>query len=163
MKHLFLIRHAKSSWDEEGLADRDRPLNDRGKRDAPKMGQRLAARGVQPDLILSSPAARALTTAEIMAKEMGYKRKAIVVDERIYAAEPEVLLNIIGALDDAHAVVMIFGHNPELTAVAHRFSSEIDDMPTCGVAEFSFDVAHWRAAPASKPIHVTFETPKKTG
>jgi phosphohistidine phosphatase len=161
MKHLFLIRHAKSSWDEEGLADRDRPLNDRGKRDAPKMGQRLAGRGVQPDLILSSPAVRALTTAEIMAREMGYKRKAIIVDERIYAAEPEALLAVIAALDDAHNVVMLFGHNPELTAIAHRFSNEIDDMPTCSVAEFTFDVARWRDVPAAKPGSVTFETPKK--
>lgn len=161
MKTLYLIRHAKSSWDEEGLADRDRPLNDRGKRDAPKMGKRLAARRARPDLILSSTAVRALTTAEIVAKELGYKRKAIVVDERIYAAELTTLLNIIGALDDAHAVVMIFGHNPELTTVARYFSNEIDDMPTCAVAEFEFDVAHWREAPTAKPSSVIFETPKK--
>ena len=85
MKTLFLIRHAKSSWDDTALPDKDRPLNDRGKRDAPKMGKRLAKRDVKPDLILSSPAKRALTTAEIIAKKLDYKLKDIVVDDRLYA------------------------------------------------------------------------------
>ena len=85
MKTLFLIRHAKSSWDDTALPDKDRPLNDRGRRDAPKMGERLAKRDVKPDLILSSPAVRALRTAEIIAKKLDYRRK-IVVNERLYAA-----------------------------------------------------------------------------
>ena len=75
MKTLFLIRHAKSSWDDTALPDKDRPLADRGRRDAPKMGKRLAKRDVKPDLILSSPARRALTTAEIVAKKLDYKLK----------------------------------------------------------------------------------------
>jgi phosphohistidine phosphatase len=79
MKTLFLIRHAKSSWDDTALPDKDRPLGDRGRRDAPKMGKRLAKRDVKPDLILSSPARRALTTAEIIAKKLDYKLKDIVV------------------------------------------------------------------------------------
>jgi phosphohistidine phosphatase len=82
MKTLFLIRHAKSSWDDTALPDKDRPLNDRGWRDAPKMGKRLAKRHVKPDLILSSPAVRALRTAEIIAKKLDYRRK-IVVNERL--------------------------------------------------------------------------------
>src|SRR6202022_2048110 len=82
MKTLFLIRHAKSSWDDPALSDKDRPLGDRGRRDAPRMGKRLAKRNVTPDLILSSPARRALTTAEIFAKKLDYKRKDIVVDDR---------------------------------------------------------------------------------
>ena len=86
MKTLFLIRHAKSSWDDTALSDKDRPLHDRGKRDAPKMGKRLARRDVKPDLILSSPAMRALTTAEIIAKKLDYKRKDIVVDDRCMPA-----------------------------------------------------------------------------
>ena len=75
MKTLFLIRHAKSSWDDPALSDKDRPLGDRGRRDAPRMGKRLAKRNVRPDLILSSSARRALTTAEIIAKKLDYKRK----------------------------------------------------------------------------------------
>ena len=82
MKTLFLIRHAKSSWDDTALPDKDRPLANRGRRDAPKMGRRLAKREVKPDLILSSPARRALTTAEIIAKKLDYKRKNIVVEDR---------------------------------------------------------------------------------
>ncbi len=161
MKTLTLIRHAKSSWDEEGLADKDRPLNDRGKRDAPKMGERLAARGVAADLILSSPAVRALTTAEIIAKAIGYKRKDIVVDERIYDSAPGTLLDIVQKLDDTHAHVMLFGHNPEFTELARLFSREIDEMSTCAVAEFTFDVAHWREIGTIAPVNVVFETPKK--
>lgn len=163
MKMLTLVRHAKSSWDEEGLADKDRPLNDRGKRDAPKMGEQLAKRGVAADLILSSPAVRAFTTAEIIAKAIGYKRKDIVVDERIYASEPEVLLDIICTIDDAHERVMIFGHNPEMTSLAQRFSPDILDMPTCAVAEFVFDVRHWCDVVTVAPTRVLFATPKKMG
>jgi bisphosphoglycerate-dependent phosphoglycerate mutase len=100
MKTLFLIRHAKSSWDDTALPDKDRPLNDRGKRDAPKMGKRLAKRDVKPDLILSSPAKRALTTAEIIAKKLDYKLKDIVVDDRLYAGAVHDLLNVIHKLGD---------------------------------------------------------------
>ena len=94
MKTLFLIRHAKSSWDDPALSDKDRPLGDRGRRDAPRMGKRLAKRDVKPDLILSSPARRALTTAEIIAKKLDYKRKDIVVDTRLYASTVDGLLNV---------------------------------------------------------------------
>jgi len=101
MKTLFLIRHAKSSWEYTALPDKDRPLNDRGKRDAPKMGKRLAKRDVKPDLILSSPARRALTTAEFIAKKLNYKRKDIVVDDRLYAGAVHDLLNVVHKLGDA--------------------------------------------------------------
>src|SRR5881628_1035318 len=89
MKTLFLVRHAKSSWDDTALPDKDRPLNDRGKRDAAKMGERLAKIDVKPDLILSSPARRALTTAEIVAKKLDYKLKNILVDDRLYAVDAD--------------------------------------------------------------------------
>ena len=127
MKTLFLIRHAKSSWDDTALPDKDRPLNDRGRRDAPKMGERLAKRDVKPDLILSSPAVRALRTAEIIAKKLDYRRK-IVVNERLYAVGADDLLDVIHRLGDKVERVMLFGHNPELTELAHRLSGEITDM-----------------------------------
>ena len=98
MKTLFLVRHAKSSWDDISLPDRDRPLADRGKRDVAKMSKRLADRGVKPDLILSSPALRALTTAEAIAKQFCIKRKDIVVDDRLYAHPADDLLDVIQAL-----------------------------------------------------------------
>jgi phosphohistidine phosphatase len=95
MKTLFLVRHAKSSRDDPSLPDRERPLDDRGKRDAPKMGKRLAKRDAKLDLLVSSPALRALTTAHLIADEMGYKRKDIVVDDRLYASSPDDLLAVI--------------------------------------------------------------------
>jgi phosphohistidine phosphatase len=121
------------------LPDKDRPLGDRGRRDAPKMGKRLAKRDVKPDLILSSPARRALTTAEIIAKKLNYKRKDIVVDDRLYAAAVHGLLNVIHGLGDKLERVILFGHNPELAELAHRLSGEITHMPTCAVAEFTFN------------------------
>lgn len=159
MKLLTLIRHAKSSRDDSSLPDKERPLNERGKRDAPMMGERLAARGVKADLILSSPAVRALATAEIIAKKIGYKRKDIVVDERIYGAHANTLFNLIRELDDKHARVILFGHNPEFTELAHTFSREIEDMPTCAVAEFTFDVARWADIGQRPPQRVSFDFP----
>jgi len=123
MKTLFLVRHAKSSRDDPSLPDRERPLDDRGKRDAPKMGKRLAKRDAKLDLLVSSPALRALTTAKLIADEMGYKRNDIVVDDRLYASSPDDLLAVIRALDNKLGRVMLVGHNPEFTDLAHRLSS----------------------------------------
>src|SRR5207244_8236063 len=143
MKTLFLIRHAKASWDDTTLPDKDRPLGDRGRREAPKMGKLLAKRDAKPDLILSSPARRALTTAEIIAKKLDYKRKDIVVDDRLYAGAVHDLLNVIHKLGDKLERVMLFGHNPELTELAHRLSSKITHMPTFAVDEFQFNGQWW--------------------
>jgi phosphohistidine phosphatase len=162
MKTLFLIRHAKSSWDDTALPDKDRPLSDRGRRDAPKMGKRLAKRDVKPDLILSSPARRALTTAEIIAKKLDYKRKDIVVDDQLYSAAVHDLLNVIQKLGDKLERVMLFGHNPELTEFAHRLSSEITHMPTCAVAKFMFSAKSWSNIGKAKLAKVALDYPKKS-
>ncbi len=162
MKTLFLVRHAKSSWDDTAMPDKDRPLSDRGKRDAPKMGERLAKRDGKPDLILSSPARRALKTAEIIAKKLDYKRKDIVVDDRLYAVKADDLLGVIRKLGDKLERVMVFGHNPELTELAHRLSTEITHMPTCAVAEFTFDAKSWSNVGKDKPAKVALEYPKQS-
>jgi len=162
MKTLFLVRHAKSSWDDTAMPDRDRPLNDRGTRDAPKMGERLAKRDVKPDLILSSPARRALDTAEIIAKKLDYKRKDIVVDDRLYAVTADDLLAFIRGLGDKRERVMVFGHNPELTELAHRLSSKITHMPTCAVAEFTFDAKSWSNVGKDQPAKVALEYPRQS-
>jgi phosphohistidine phosphatase len=161
MKTLFLIRHAKSSWDDPALPDKDRPLDDRGKRDAPKMGKRLAKRDVNPDLILSSPAMRALTTAQIIARKLDYKLQDIVVDDRLYAGEMDDLLNVIQQLDDKLERVMLVGHNPELTELAYRLSSDITHMPTCAVAELKFDAKSWSNIGKAKLAKVALDYPKK--
>ena len=158
---LFLVRHAKSSWDDTALPDKERPLADRGKRDAPMMGKRLAKRQVKPDLILSSPARRALSTAEIIAKELNYRAEDIVVDDRLYATEAETLLGVIGELGDKLKCVMLFGHNPELTNLAHRLSNEPALMPTCAVAQFTFEATSWSSLGSTKPEEVLFDYPKK--
>jgi phosphohistidine phosphatase len=161
MKTLFLARHAKSSRDDPSLPDRERPLNDRGLDDAPRMGKRLSKRGVKPDLLVSSPALRALTTAQLIADEIGYARKNIVVDERLYASSPDDLLAVICALDDKLDSVMLFGHNPEFAELAHRLSSDIADMPTCAIAEFRFDAKAWVDVAELDPAKAKLDAPKK--
>ena len=162
MKTLFLVRHAKSSRDDPALPDKERPLNDRGMRDAPRMGERLAKQDVKPDLIVSSPALRALATAEIIGKKLDYKVKDIVVEERLYAAAPDDLLEVIQELGDKPKRVMLFGHNPEMTELAHRLSSKITDMPTCAVAEFSFDTKSWSNVGKQEPAKVTLHHPRQS-
>ena len=162
MKTLLLVRHAKSSRDDTAIPDKDRPLNDRGKRDAPKMGERLSKRDLKPDLILSSPARRALRTAEIIAKKLDYRLKDIVVDDRLYAGEADDLIRVIHKLGDKLERVMMFGHNPELTELAHRLSSKITHMPTCAIAEFTFDAKSWSYIGKAKPSSVTLDYPKQS-
>jgi len=162
VKTLFLVRHAKSSRDDPALADKERPLSDRGVRDALRTGEQLMTHDVKPDLILSSPAVRALTTAEIIARKLGYKVKDIVVEQRLYAAAHNELLDIVRELGDKPKRVMLFGHNPELTALAHRLSSGITDMPTCAVAELSFDTKSWSTVGRREPVKVTLHGPKQS-
>jgi len=161
MKTLFLVRHAKSNKDDPTLPDRDRPLADRGRKEAPEMGKRLARREVKPDLLVSSPALRALTTAQLVADEIGCRRKDIVTDDRLYESSVDVLLAIIRAFDGKVDCAMLFGHNPEFAELAHRLSSDIVDMPTCAVAEFRFDTTKWSAVGELEPVQATLDRPQK--
>jgi phosphohistidine phosphatase len=164
MKTLTLIRHAKSSWKNATLLDIDRPLNKRGKRDAPMMGQRLVDRGTSPELIVSSPAKRAMVTAETIALEIDYPIDDIVVDERMYMADVDDLLSVIQSLDDTLEHVMMFGHNPGLTDLVNTLSPSqyIDNVPTCGVAEMDFETDTWADVGHIDPFRVDFDYPKKT-
>ena len=160
MKTLYLVRHAKSSWGDPALPDRDRPLNERGLRDVATMGQRLTERGVKVDVMLSSPATRALTTAEHLAKALGIKRKDVVVTEQLYAAPAKELLSVIQGLGDEPKRVMLVAHNPGLTELARHFASEITDMPTCAVAEFTFAAQTWAGIGQAEPAYVVLDYPK---
>lgn len=162
VKTLILVRHAKSSWSEPGLADKDRPLNARGERDAPRMGKRLARRELKPDLILSSPAVRALETARLIARKLDCKRADIRVDDRLYAAEAGDLLQVLRELGDRPKCVMLVGHNPELTELAHRLSSKVGYMPTCAVAVFAFGAKSWARIGAEAPEEAVLYTPKQS-
>lgn len=162
MKTLFLVRHAKSSRDDPSLPDRERPLDERGLRDAPAMGKRLAERKVKPDLLVSSPAVRALTTAHLIADELGYARDDIAIDDRLYASSADDLLGVVHVLDNKLGSVMLFGHNPEFTDLAQRLSGEITDMPTCAVARFRFDTKAWADVGDITPSKVSLDSPKKS-
>jgi phosphohistidine phosphatase len=162
MKTLFLVRHAKSSRDDPTLPDKDRPLNERGLHDASRVGEQLAKRGAKPDLILSSSARRALTTAETVARKLDYRRKDIVVEDRLYAATSDDLLAVVHELDDKAKRVMLFGHNPELTELAHRLSGKFTNMATCSVAEFAFDITSWSNVGVEEPASATLHNPKES-
>ena len=162
MKELFLFRHAKSSWDDPDLADFDRPLNHRGKEDAPKMGERLRKMGILPDLIVASPAKRAKKTAKIVAEKLGYDEERIVWDERIYEASPQTLLYLVCQLPVEAKKVMIVGHNPGLTMLANILGDvAIDNIPTAGVVGIAFDAKKWDEACRMKGHTLFFEYPKK--
>jgi phosphohistidine phosphatase len=160
MKTLILARHAKSSWKHPELPDLLRPLNRRGEQDAPMMGERLAKRAVEPDLIVSSPATRALATAEAIAREIGYPEEDILADERLYGASSFDLIEIIQELDVHLDHVMLFGHNPGLTDLANDLGCDIDNIPTCGVVELQFDIGSWALVGDIDPTCVDFDYPK---
>lgn len=161
-KKLFLVRHAKSSWDEAGLDDRQRPLNDRGKEEAPKMGKHLAGYKVKPELITSSPAVRALKTAEKIAKELGFKKSDVLVNEGIYTFDGGSLIDVIKELDNKYDTVMLVGHNPAITALANELSNaDIDNIPTCGVVLIEFDERKWKDAAKGGGRVLEFDYPKK--
>src|SRR5689334_15141316 len=109
MKTLYVIRHAKSSWDSPVLRDFDRPLNERGERDAPRMGKRLKEREVVPDLLLTSPAKRALKTSEFIASVLRYPLENIKTDKNLYHADEDEILNIVKKINNKHDCVLLFG------------------------------------------------------
>ena len=162
MKTLYLVRHAKSSWDYHDLSDFERPLNGRGKASAPFMGKVLKKMGVKPGLIVSSPANRAITTASIIARELDYSSDAIQTRFSIYEAGISELLDVVNETNDEFDSLMLFGHNPGFTFLAERLSNTmIDNMPTCGVAAISFKTEKWSEVEAGSGKLVFFDYPKK--
>ncbi|RZL09637.1 MAG: histidine phosphatase family protein [Hymenobacter sp.] len=145
MKTLYLMRHAKSSWSFDELRDQERPLNDRGRDDAPRMGQALARRDIKPDLLVSSPAVRALSTAVLVARELGYERDAIQVEPAIYQADLDTLLAVVRGLPNGAGAVLLTGHNPTITDVANYLSPSplSGEMPTAAVICLRFNTDHW--------------------
>ena len=163
MKTLFIIRHAKSSWDASNVDDFERPLNDRGKRDAPRMGKRFKEKDIHPGLLLSSPATRAFSTAKRIAKVLKYPKDDIKTDRRLYHADEETMLRVVRELKDNQNVVMIFGHNPGLTEFVNSLMDgqlDIDNVPTCGVVAFQFDSDSWKNVDWGKGKLLFFDYPK---
>jgi phosphohistidine phosphatase len=165
MKRLLLVRHAKSSWADPGQRDIDRPLNERGRRNAPEMGKRLRERGLVPDLIVSSPARRALATAQLLADAFGMARGDIEIVDALYEASTATWLETIGALPAAVGTALMVGHNPELTELANLLCREtrIDNLPTCGVLCLEYGVRGWPATAGREPAHWTLDWPRRSG
>lgn len=145
MKTLYLIRHAKSSWDDSTQTDFERPLNERGIKDAPRVSNQLKNKNIIPDLIISSPATRAITTAEIFAGQLAYPELKIQTDERIYNASMKDLAEVVSDLDDNFDTVFLFGHNPGITNFANMLGDKtIDGMSTCAVIGIELDLISWK-------------------
>jgi len=162
MKRLTLIRHGKSSWDDESIADMDRPLNERGLANAPEMGKRLALQGFQPELLLCSPARRTLDTAHLLARETGFPPDHIEVINRLYLASVAELLAIVRLLDDHVDDVWLVGHNPDLLDFANQLTDQpIEKLPTCGVFSAEFDTGTWRKLAMGTGRRVLYDTPKQ--
>jgi phosphohistidine phosphatase len=142
MKSVLVLRHAKSSWKHPELAGHDRPLNKRGKRDAPLMGRLLKKKGLVPDIIISSTAIRARATAEAVAKASSYKGE-IVLNKSLYAAGPDAYLNVMHHLSNEYVRALIIGHNPGLEELVEMLTGEIHLMPTCSLAHVKFRVDKW--------------------
>jgi len=163
VKTLFVIRHAKSSWDSKTLDDIERPLNDRGKRDAPRMGKRLKEKDIHPDLIISSPAKRAFSTAKRIAKILRYDKENIKVVGKLYHRDEDAMLEVLNKLKDKVSTVIMFGHNPGLTDFVNSIMSEeqdIDNVPTCGVVAFQFKADRWDQVTWGTGKMLFFDYPK---
>ena len=162
MKTLYLMRHAKSDQDFLNLTDRDRPLNERGRRDAPFMAQQLLAREVNPlDLIICSPAVRTLSTATLVAKELDYDPLKMQVEDALYNASRETYLDIISRLRPALEEVLIVGHNNTITDVANFFSPQfVPELPTAGLVCLRFDTLSWKNLARDSAEFGFFDFPK---
>ncbi len=161
MKTLYLLRHAKSSWDDANLADFDRPLNERGKTDAPKMGKRLKEKDIRPQMIYSSAAVRALSTAKLVASAIDYPENRILVDRTLYHADEEKLLAYLHQCSDEWDSIMLVGHNPGLTNFANDLTSEsIDNIPTAGIVAISLKIDSWNDARPRNAALKFFDFPK---
>lgn len=161
MKKIYLVRHAKSSWEDAGVDDMDRPLKGRGIRDAYGTATWLKQNGDKPQLLVSSPATRALHTALIFAREMDIPFQQVQIDARIYEAGPGTLMEVIKGLSNEVDSVMLFGHNPGLTTLVNRcIDHVIDNVPTTGVACLKFNGTSWSTLDQQAEL-VFFDYPKR--
>jgi phosphohistidine phosphatase len=143
VKRLLILRHAKSSWADSSITDWQRPLNERGLRDAPRAGDWVRDRSLVPDVIITSDAVRARSTADIVAKSAGYEQE-ILVEPSLYHAKPEDVLAVLNGVQDQAAVtVMIVGHNPGLEDLVHQLTGEHHGLPTAALVHISLSIDRW--------------------
>ena len=163
MKTLILVRHAKSSWDDMFMSDFDRPLNERGKTDAPKMGKRLANKDIKIDAFVSSPAKRAKKTAKAFIKEFKKDEGGIIYSSALYDASVKDFYDVVKDVDDKFESAALFSHNPGITAFANDLIKDvnIDNMPTCSVFAVEINSDNWKDFAKAKKEFLFFDFPKK--
>lgn len=161
MKQLLVVRHAKSSWDFSSMNDFDRPLNDRGHRDAPMMAKRLLHKQISIDAFISSTAKRAFTTATYFAEAYGLKDKNIIRVPELYHAAASIFYNVITNTDDAFNTIAVFSHNPGISEFVNELTdASIDNMPTCGIFAVTVHTGTWKDFIAAKKDFWFFDYPK---
>lgn len=144
MKAIYLIRHAKSSWKDMSLNDFDRPLNQRGLENAPRIGKELAKLNCSPDLFICSPAKRTRKTAKLIAKELHFNSKEIQFIDSIYESSLKNLINIISSFPNNKNEILLIGHNPGTTELYNYLTDDdLINIPTCGVVKIEFDIQYW--------------------
>lgn len=160
MKSLLITRHAKSSWDNFAQKDFERPLNERGHRDAPEMAKRLLKKNIEIDAFISSTAVRALTTCTYFAKAY-HKEKEIIKIPELYHASPEIFYTVINNVNDSFHTIALFSHNPGITAFVNDLTdAHIDNMPTCGVFAVNAKIKSWKDFFSAKKELWFFDYPK---
>jgi len=160
MKMLYIVRHAKSSWKDMSLDDFDRPLNKRGKLNAPLMGKRLKKKKILPDMMLSSSALRTKLTAKSIAKELNYSKDIIYKDD-MYESSASFLHAMLRKLNDKSSSVFIFGHHSGLNMLAQKYVDFKENIPTCGIVEIRFDCRKWSDISTKNATLISFDYPKK--
>lgn len=159
-KELIIVRHAKSDWGNLDLKDFDRPLNKRGHKTAPEMASRLVNQDIVPELIVSSPALRAFTTAKYFAEAWKISENDILQESSIYEASRSTLLNMINEFDESFNKIALFGHNPGLTDLINYLDGHIYEMPTCGVCYMQFPFEKWAEISEATAKVLLFDYPK---
>ena len=161
MKKLFLIRHAKSSWIDDSLSDLERPLNSRGRENAPLMAQNASKKWNRPELVLCSPAKRAIQTSEFF-KEEWWKEANNKICSELYEGSPSIILDLLSSVaDEIHSVVAVF-HNPNITILTNLLAQQsISNVPTCGVVTLELPLLLWRKLEVGSCSLVDYDYPKK--
>jgi phosphohistidine phosphatase len=161
MRRVTLLRHAKSDWDNPSQNDFERPLNQRGESNGKLIGARLKKSGMRPSLIISSDAVRAITTARLIARNIGYPIEFIQPDHGLYLASPAGIIEVIEGEGENYNDVMVVGHNPGLTELANTLcNSQIDNIPTCGVFAVDMEIDSWADLANTQGTLNYFDYPK---
>ncbi|MFM2000122.1 MAG: phosphohistidine phosphatase [Bacteroidota bacterium] len=161
MKTIHIIRHAKSSWADEGMRDFDRPLNDRGERDAPAMAKRLQSRIGKVDLIVASPAKRTTLTSRFFCDAFNYSKENVKFIPTIYEAPLQALIEAVNNLPDSANEVLFIGHNYGVSHLVQYLTDENVDMPTCAIASIQLDIEQWSWVTRLSGRLVEYDYPKK--